>query len=155
MKQPAPGQPADDRRVRLCFLSHAHLSALAAPVFAEYADRADIEVVEASFQPALSAARARERSGEADAFVSAGSNAALLREAVALPVATIGVNGFDLLLALRRARQQGAARVGVVTYGGTVPELEQIRELLRIDVAQRAYRSPEEARDCVARFGRE
>ncbi|RYY81111.1 MAG: PAS domain-containing protein, partial [Comamonadaceae bacterium] len=155
MKQASPSAEAADRRVRLCFLSHAHLSALAAPVFAEYASRADIEVVEASFQPAISAARARERSGEVDAFVSAGSNAALLREAVAAPVATIGVNGFDIMLALRQARLHGSSRVGVVTYGATVPELEQIRELLRIDVAQRAYRSPEEARECVAAFGRE
>ncbi|MDO9436876.1 propionate catabolism operon regulatory protein PrpR [Hydrogenophaga sp.] len=143
-------QHIPDRPLRLCFLSHRHLSTLAEPVFAEYAGRAEIEVVEANFQPALLAARARERSGEVDAFVSAGSNAALLRQSVALPVATIGINGYDILLALRQARAEGAGGVGVVTYGETIEPLEQVKELLNVDVLQRAYETPEQARDRVA-----
>ena len=47
-------QPATP--LRLCFLSYRHLSELAASVFAEFASRARIEVVEASFDSALSAA---------------------------------------------------------------------------------------------------
>ena len=39
-----------DRPLRLCFLSHRHLSTLAEPVFAEYAGRVEIEVVEANFE---------------------------------------------------------------------------------------------------------
>ncbi|QHE87605.1 propionate catabolism operon regulatory protein PrpR [Hydrogenophaga sp. BPS33] len=138
------------RPLRLCFLSHRHLSTLAAPVFAEYADRVEIEVVDAHFQPALLAARAREKSGEVDAFVSAGSNAALLRQSVALPVATIDINGYDILLALRQARAHGVAGVGVVTYGETIEPLERVKELLNVEVMQRAYATPEQARDRVA-----
>lgn len=133
--------------MRLCFLSHPHLSALAASVFPEFAGRAEIEVVEASFQPAVSAARAREQAGGVDAFVSAGSNAALLREALQAPVATIQVDGYDILLALMQARRHGS-RAGVVTFGGIIPELDRVKELLNIDVAQRAYRTPDEAREC-------
>ncbi|HYF17405.1 MAG TPA: propionate catabolism operon regulatory protein PrpR [Ramlibacter sp.] len=141
-------------RVRLCFLSYPALSELAATVFPDYADRADIEVVEASFQPAVSAARVREQAGQVDAFVSAGSNAALLREAVSSPVATIQVNGYDLLLALLVARRH-SDRVGVITYGATIAPLEQVKELLRLDVAQATYLTPQEARDAVGRFGAE
>jgi propionate catabolism operon transcriptional regulator len=140
--------------VRLCFLSYPHLSRLAASVFDEYAGRARIEVVEASFQPAVSAARAREQAGDVDAFVSAGSNAVLLREAVASPVATIKANGYDILLALLEAGRH-AQRVGVVTFGETIPELEGVKALLNIDIAQRAYRTVDEARECFRLFAAE
>jgi propionate catabolism operon transcriptional regulator len=140
--------------VRLCFLSYRHLSELAASVFGEFSGRAEIEVVEASFQPALSAARAREQAGTVDAFVSAGSNAALLRDSVAAPVATIQVNGYDILLALMEARRHGD-RVGVVTFGSIIPELDRVKTLLNIDVAQSAYRTPDEARECFRRFAAE
>jgi DNA-binding response OmpR family regulator len=86
---------------------------LAASVFGEFSGRAEIEVVEASFQPALSAARAREQAGTVDAFVSAGSNAALLRDSVAAPVATIQVNGYDILLALMEARPHVLSRAQI------------------------------------------
>ncbi|NML42362.1 propionate catabolism operon regulatory protein PrpR [Ramlibacter sp. G-1-2-2] len=145
---------SDDAPVRLCFLSYRHLSELASSVFDEFAGRAEIEVVEASFQPAVSAARAREQAGTVDAFVSAGSNAALLREALSAPVATIQVNGYDILLALLRARQHGE-RVGVVTFGGIIAELDRVKQLLNIDVAQRAYRTADEARACFRAFAAE
>ncbi|MGV3570464.1 MAG: propionate catabolism operon regulatory protein PrpR [Ramlibacter sp.] len=151
MEQP-PGRRAPP--IRLCFLGYRHLSELAAGVFPDYADRASIELVEASFQPAVSAARAREAAGTVDAFVSAGSNAALLREAVASPVATIQVNGYDILLALLQARRH-ADRVGVVTFGDTIAELEQVKDLLNIDIVQRAYRTPEQARECIGHFAAE
>jgi len=145
---------ATPRPIRLCFVSYRHLSDLAVSTFADYAGRAEIEVVEASFRPAVLAAQAREQAGRVDAFVSAGSNAALLREAVASPVATIKANGYDILLALLRARAS-SARVGVLTFGETIPELERVKELLNIDVAQLAYRTPDEARDCLHRLAAE
>jgi propionate catabolism operon transcriptional regulator len=46
-------------RPRICFLAYRHIAELAAPVVAEYAHRADIEIVEASFNVALSIARQR------------------------------------------------------------------------------------------------
>jgi propionate catabolism operon transcriptional regulator len=146
----APATPP----LRLCFLGYRHLSELAASVFDDYRDRAEIEVVEASFEPAISAARARAQAGLVDAFVSAGSNAALLREAVALPVAAVSVNGYDLLLALQQARVHGE-RIGVVTFGSTIAELERVKQLLKVDVAQRAYRTPDEARECFRELAAE
>jgi len=145
----APASP-----VRLCFVGYRHLTELAGPVFAEYATRARIEVLEASFRPAVSAALARERAGTVDAFVSAGSNAVLLREAVATPVAAIKATGYDILLALLRARRQ-SDRVGVVTFGETIPELERVKDLLSIDVAQLAYRTRDEAAECLRRLAAE
>jgi propionate catabolism operon transcriptional regulator len=138
-------------RPRICFLGYRHVAQLAAPVFAEYAHRAEIEVVEAAFDPALSIARARIESGAVDVFMSAGANGAILRKNLAAPVAIIQLDGFSLLQALLRARAI-SARVGVVMYGRTIPELDDIKALLKLEVVQYAYETTDEARRCCARL---
>jgi transcriptional regulator, propionate catabolism operon regulatory protein len=141
------GEEADGP-VRLCFLSYRHLSRLARSVIEEFEGRVQIEVIDESFEAALAIARARERSGTIDAFVSAGANASFLRGSLATPVSVIKVTGYDTLLAMLKAREI-TKRVGVVSYRQTVPELDQVRDLLRIEVAQKAYRTPSEAQDAV------
>jgi len=139
---------------RLCFISYKHLSRFAMTVLDEFADRATIEVVNGSFEAALDAAHERLRDGAADVFVSAGANATILRNALDAPVATIKLSGFDILVALLQARHI-SNRVGVVMYGECIPELDAVRELLNIEVAQYAYRTPDEARQCFERLVRD
>ena len=136
------GVPA---RARLCFVSYRHLSALAQRLIADYAEVADIEAVDAAFDSAIAVARARERARMVDVFVSAGSNAALLKTAVSAPVATIKIDGYDMLLALQRARRH-ADTVGIVSFGEPVAELEAVKSLLQMQVVQYAYRTENEVR---------
>jgi propionate catabolism operon transcriptional regulator len=138
-------------RPRICFLGYRHIAELAAPVFAEYAHRAEIEVVEAAFDPALAIARDRLKRGTTDVFMSAGSNGAILRKNVAAPVAIIQLDGFSLLQALLRARRI-SPRVGVVMYGRTIPELDDVKDLLKLEVLQYAYETTDDARHCCERL---
>ena len=138
---------APPRLPRLCFLSYRQIREFAMPVLAAYQDRAEIEVVDGSFDEALAIARDRVARGSVDAFVSAGSNASLLRAGQQAPVATIQLTGFDLLQALIRARRI-AVRVGVVMYGHTLPELDAVKDLLNIEISQHAYQTPDDARQC-------
>lgn len=133
------------QKARLCFLSYAHLSRMAMEVAAEFAAVADIEFVDRAFDDAVAQAREREQAKAVDAFVSAGSNAALLKAALSAPVATIKVTGYDILVALRTARQFDQ-RVAIITYGDTIAELDAARALLDIEIAQRAYRTLQDAR---------
>lgn len=137
-----PGRP------RLCFMSYRQIRLMAMPIVAEYRDRADIEVVDGSFDIALDQARERIDGGRVDVFVSAGSNASLLRNGVNAPVATIQLSGFDILQALIKARKI-ASRVGIVMYGQTLPALESVKGLLNIDIHQYAYQTPDSARECI------
>ncbi|OVZ60012.1 propionate catabolism operon regulatory protein PrpR [Pigmentiphaga sp. NML080357] len=130
---------------RLCFASYRHIRELAMPVVSEYAARAQIEVVDATFGDALALAEDRIERGMVDAFVSAGSNAAILRAGLQAPVATIHLGGFDLLQVLIKARRI-ADRVGVVMYGQTIPELDAVKDLLNIGISQHAYLTPDDAR---------
>lgn len=135
-----------DRRLpRLCFLSYRQIREFAAPVVAEYANQAVIDVIDGSFEKALAIAQDRTRLGLVDVFVSGGSNASILRAGVQVPVATIQLGGFDLLQVLIRARAI-ADRVGVVTFGQILPDLDAVKELLNIDVTQYAYQTPDDAR---------
>jgi propionate catabolism operon transcriptional regulator len=138
-------------RPRICFLAYNHISQLAAPIVAEYAHKAEIEVIEGSFDVALSIARERIRNGSTDVFISAGANAAVLRKNLEVPVAIIQLDGFSLLQALIKARAK-SPRVGVVMYGRTIPELDDVKDILKLEVAQYAYEKPDEARRCCQRL---
>ena len=96
---PTPVTPLASRP-RLCFMSYRQIRLMAMPIVAEYRDRAEIEVIDGSFEVALELARQRLDSGLVDVFVSAGSNASLLRRGISAPVATIQLSGFDILQAL-------------------------------------------------------
>lgn len=131
-------------RPRLCFVSYGPLSRLAASVIEDFRSQAEIEIIDASFTTARDEALDRERAGSVDAFVTAGSNSIMLKGAVTRPVATIKVTGYDILVALLKARQY-SDRVGVVTFMETIPELDQVKAMLDIDVTQYAYATREEA----------
>ena len=120
------------------------------PAIAEFQDRAEIEVVDGTFSGALDLARERVQRGLVDAFVSAGSNASILRAGLSAPVATIQLTGFDLLQVLIEARRL-SGRVGIVMYGQTIPELDAVKELLNIEIRQYAYRTPAECRASASR----
>ena len=139
--------PAPTPLPRLCFLSYRQIREFAAPVVAEYASRAQIEVIDGVFEGAVAIAQDRIAQRAVDVFVSAGSNASLLRQRLQAPVATIQLTGFDLMQALIKARHQ-AQRVGVVMYGQTIPELDAIKALLNIEIRQHAYQTPEDGAQC-------
>lgn len=139
-----PSPAVSSTPVRLCLISYTPLSRLAKTLLHEYSDRAEIEVFDDTFGSALEFAIKRESLGLVDAFVSAGGNAAMLRGAVKSPVASIAIGGFDLLLALIKARKY-SQRVGVIAYDRTVPELDTMKAVLNLEIEQRAYRNYEEA----------
>jgi propionate catabolism operon transcriptional regulator len=118
-------------------------------VLPEYAGRAHVEVIDEVFERANLAARQRERDGLADVFISAGANASILKSTLSTPVAAIKVSGYDILVALLKARQF-SERVGLVSYRDTVRELASVKALLNLQIDQLAYQTADEARDCFA-----
>ena len=112
------------RRPRLCVFSYGPLNRLVNAVLPEFTGRADIHVQGLVFEDALRTGREIEQSRAHDVIISAGANAALLRTALLLPVVAIEVSGYDLLKALKRARQY-SDRIGVGIYREKIPELEE------------------------------
>jgi transcriptional regulator, propionate catabolism operon regulatory protein len=132
---------------RICVIGYKGLTRVVQSVLPEYAGRATIEVIDEVFEQANLAAKQRERDGLADVFISAGANASILKSTLSTPVAAIKVSGYDILVALLKARQV-SERVGLVTYRDTVRELDSVKALLNLQIDQLAYQTADEARDC-------
>jgi propionate catabolism operon transcriptional regulator len=132
---------------RICVIGYKGLTRVVQSVLPEYVGRADIEVIDEVFEQANLAAQQRERDGLADVFISAGANASILKSTLSTPVAAIKVSGYDILVALLKARQS-SERVGLVTYRDTVRELASVKALLNLQIEQLAYQTADEARDC-------
>ncbi|MGL1834729.1 propionate catabolism operon regulatory protein PrpR [Rhodocyclaceae bacterium SMB388] len=143
---PVPRYTSGRGLPRVCFLGYRHLTRLVEPILGDYADRMRLEVTEGAFEQALAIARQRIEAGEVDAFVSAGANASILRSELDAPVATIQVEGFDILQAMIRARRI-TDRVGIVTYGQTNPRLDAVKDLLKMEIAQYAYQTAADAQN--------
>jgi propionate catabolism operon transcriptional regulator len=116
-----------------------------------FAGSAEVRVFDRSFEDALQVVRALTGAGErVDALMAAGANGAYLRDHADIPVALVDVSTTDALQALATARNL-SHRVGVVNYGRALPGLERWKDLLRgVQIEQRAYVTPEEARAAVA-----
>ena len=67
------------------------------------------------------------------------------------PIVSIKVSGYDLLVALKKARQY-ADRVGVGIYHEKIPELEDVKELLQVEVSQQPYETIDDIQSSFSRL---
>ena len=141
----------NDRKPVIWVFSASRLRKVAESAAPLYAERAEVRVFDLSFEDALETARSLTDADErVDAFVAAGSNGTYLRDHSPVPVALVDVSTTDALQALAHARTLGR-RIGVVNFRRMLSGLERWKDLLRgVQIEQRAYLTPEEARDAVA-----
>ncbi len=111
----------------------------------DYADSAEIRVIHKTFEEGELAARELLAAGEADVFIAAGANGAYLRRQLSAPVVQIKVSGFDILHALQKAREV-SDRIALFSYQTIRAELEEVKELLKVEVEQCFYTTLEDAR---------
>ena len=136
-----------DTRPRIRVISYTGLSRIVRAVAPEYEPRAHIEISDLVFDNALAMGHELERDGSTDVIISAGANGVILRSALSLPVVMIKPTGYDVLLALLKARCY-AERIGIVTFREPIPEIEQIKEILRMEVSQRTYTTVDDIAGC-------
>jgi propionate catabolism operon transcriptional regulator len=139
-----------ERKPIIWAFSVSRLRAVFESVVPGYADAAEIHVFDKGFEEALQLERELVRSGErVDVFIAAGANAAYLRDRAQVPVSFVTGTAADILHALTEARKI-SARVGVVTHGATLGGLDEFATLHGLDLVQRTYVTPEEARVAIA-----
>ena len=114
-------------------------------IIPDYSDSAEIRVIHKTFEEGELAARELLAAGEADVFIAAGANGAYLRRQLSAPVVQIKVSGFDILHALQKAREV-SDRIAIFSYQTIRAELEEVKELLKVDIEQCFYTTPEDAR---------
>ncbi|MBS4099443.1 MAG: propionate catabolism operon regulatory protein PrpR [Sulfuricella sp.] len=123
-------------------------------ILPDYAAVAELRVVNKIFEEGVGAARDLLASGDADVFIATGANGAYLKEHLDAPVVQIKVSGFDILHALRRARQV-SERIAIFSYQAISAELEEIKEILKLDIEQCFYTTAEDARERVQQLARD
>lgn len=97
-----------------------------------------ILMVDCLLTDALAKARSMEERGEVDVFISAGGTAKLLSGNLSNPLVEIKVTGFDILAALKEAKQY-TDTVGIITYECKIPFLQDLSGLLNISIHQYTY----------------
>ena len=133
---------------RIHVLTYKALTGLVLQARARVHDQAVISVDEYILDDAIARGRQLQQQGEIDVLVSAGSNAVILRSQLDIPVVSIEVTGFDLLLAFQRAKVF-AERVGMVVFRDAMPELASVKDLLKIDLVQMSYETVANAAECL------
>jgi len=127
----------------------SRLSQLFNEVIPEFDGRAEIHAIPLGYDEAVQHIRQRLQRQTCDVLISAGSNAAYLRNRVARPLVLVRASGFDLMQALSRARRI-SERIGVVTHESDLPVFAEFQRSFGLDIAQRSFVTAEDARACVA-----
>lgn len=132
-------------KVRITALSYHGFTRLVHSITSDYEGRAEFTVVDELFEEAVAIARRLVAENKVDVFLSAGANSAYLKDTIGVPVVRVPVTGVDLMRAMLKARQT-SDHIAVVTYGERNSELDEIQDLINIDIAQRSYRTADEAK---------
>ncbi len=127
----------------IAVLSYSGLTAFIREIEQYYEDKVDIIIVDAVLEDALEKALDIEKRGLANVFVSAGGNARLLSKELKSSFVEIKITGFDVLLALNKARQY-SRKVALISYKHKIPYLDEAIDMLNIDLKQVAYGKLEE-----------
>ena len=130
--------------MRIVVMSYGGLSELFGNIIGTLPPGVSIRFIDALLDDSVAIAKALERNDEADVFISAGANYSLLSQHVQAPLVEIKVTGFDLLLALEKARQ-ASGNIAFVTYGQKIACLDKVLDTLSVPVRQAVFRSVQEA----------
>jgi propionate catabolism operon transcriptional regulator len=138
-----------ERKPIVWAFSVSRLRGIFESVAPRFADAAEIHVFDKGFEDAIQTERELLRGGErVDVFIAAGANGAYLRDRAQVPVAFVTGTASDVLRALTEARKL-SRRVGIVSHGSPLGGVVEFAALHELDLEQRAYETPEEAREAI------
>ena len=144
----APPPSSAETPPRILAIGFLRLKQLLHEVAPEYAARARVDVVDRGFDEALAEIEARRAAEGVDVLVAAGLHGEFLRSRTDLPVVLVKVGGFDLMLALARARSI-SPRIALVSFGSMRQEVDQFSRDFSLHIVQRSYHSEADAAACV------
>lgn len=127
----------------IAVMSYRWLTSLIRSIEDRYRETVNLVIVDTILENVLPEALKMEESGHVDVFVSAGANARLLSRHLKSPLLEIQVTGFDILLALKKAREY-SEKIAVITYQSKIPCLEEVTEMLTFNVEEVTYTNLDE-----------
>ncbi|ADU95965.1 sigma-54-dependent Fis family transcriptional regulator [Geobacillus sp. Y412MC52] len=132
--------------------TYSKLTRILQEVLAEKQWPAEFILHEVLIEEAIKKAHEIEKTNSADVIVASGANATAIEEqGLSIPVVRIKVTGFDLVNALWLAKRMNRQAV-VMSYQEPIPQLEQFRDLFRVDLMQEAYDGVHDAQEKLLRI---
>ena len=117
-------------------------------VASEFAERVRLEVINAHSDEAVDIVSERLRHEHCDALISAGANAAYIRERLPLPVIAVRIGGFDIMDAMAQARRV-SDKIGVVLHTTAAKDLRAFAKAFSLNVEFRYYYTMQEGRNAM------
>jgi len=119
-------------------LSYKELTALIKSINFQPSLPVQIVIHDVLLNDAVVLARNLEQKNEVDVFLSAGSNATLVTPQITTPLVNIKITGFDVLLALKKAKSH-TNRVGIVSYQEKIPFLSDVKDIISLEITEASY----------------
>jgi len=138
----------------IAIMSYRWLTSLIRSMPDKYSELVNMVIVDTLLDDVLPKALKMEENGEVDVFVSAGANARLLSRHLSTPLLEIQVTGFDILLALKKARQF-SENIAVITYQSKIPSLTEISSMLPFTLKEVTYTNLDELDNVIDKLQEE
>lgn len=149
MVDPFPAvEPRPEVRLKIAAVGMHGLRDMLEQLAPEYAERADIMILDKGFEQAVQSVLSLLQQGGVDAVVSAGSNGSYLRAHLPVPVATVHAGGFDLMELLAQAARQ-TDNLAMVVHGDIPSGLRALIDEFALPVHLLNYEDEEQAKACV------
>ncbi len=140
-----------DTRLRIAAVGMHGLRGLLESLAPEYAQRADIIIIDKVYEQARQSVQALLHQGGVDAVVSAGSNGSYLREHLPVPVATVRAGGFELMDSLAQLASRFKC-LAMVVHGEIPQGLQALVTEFALPVHVLSYTNETQAYSCVQRM---
>ncbi|WP_238981048.1 sigma 54-interacting transcriptional regulator [Geobacillus sp. YHL] len=138
--------------MKIAVFTYSKLTRILQEVLAEKQWPAEFILHEVLIEEAIKKAHEIERTNSADVIVASGANATAIEEQrLDIPIVRIKVTGFDLVNALWLAKRMNRQAV-VMSYQEPIPQLEQFRDLFRVDLRQEVYDGVHDAQEKLLRI---
>lgn len=135
-------------------MSYGELTSLIEKNKHKFSNSADIKIIDKLIEDAIKIAGKMEKNSEADVFVCSG-NFSSLSCPLSNPVVEIKVTGYDMLLALKKAKEY-SNKISIVTHkNNKIQYLHEIQDILTVSVKQLSYNNPFEAEKILNKLFKE
>lgn len=132
-------------KAKICIIGYRGFNEFLSRIIDDFSDQAEFQFYDKIFDEAIPLVKELQSGEMADVFLSAGANASYLRMYTKCPFVDVRITGFDVLNALMKASKI-SKRVGIVSFKGTFSELEEVRDLLKLEIKQLSYVTVEQAK---------
>ncbi len=131
-------------------MSYGELTCIVEKNKYKFLEKVDIKIIDSLLSDAIKTAQEMEEKREADVFVCSGNSR--LSRFVSNPFIEIRATGYDLLIALKKAREYSDRVVIMVHADNRICYLDEISDMFSISIVPLTYNNNDEIREVLSKL---